>query len=58
MLAIIINRAKDDGQVDGAIPHLVEAGVSLLQYADDTIIFMKHDLKKVLNMKLILCMFE
>jgi hypothetical protein len=58
MLAIIINRAKDDGQVDGLIPHLVEGGVSLLQYADDTIIFMQHDLEKALNMKLILCMFE
>jgi hypothetical protein len=58
MLAIIINRAKEDGQVDGLIPHLVEGGVSILQYADDTIIFMDHDLEKALNMKLILCMFE
>jgi hypothetical protein len=44
MLAIIINRAKEDGQVDGLIPHLVEGSVSILQYADDTIIFMDHDL--------------
>jgi exonuclease III len=58
MLAIIINRAKEDGQVEGLIPHLVDGGVSILQYADDTIIFMKHDLAKALNMKLILCMFE
>ena len=27
MLAIIISRAKEDGQVDGLIPHLVEGGV-------------------------------
>jgi hypothetical protein len=58
MLAIIISRAKEDGQVDGLIPHLVEEGVSILQYADDTIIFMEHDLEKALNMKLILCLFE
>jgi hypothetical protein len=58
MLAIIINRAKEDGQVDGLIPHLVEGGVSILQYAYDAIIFMEHDLEKVLNMKLILCLFE
>lgn len=33
-------------------------GVSILQYADDTIIFMEHDIDKVVNMKLILCLFE
>jgi hypothetical protein len=32
--------------------------VSILQYADDTIIFLKHDLEKALNMKLVLCTFE
>jgi hypothetical protein len=58
MLAIIINRAKEDGQVDVLIPHLVKGGVSILQYAEDTIIFMEHDLEKALNMKLILCLFE
>jgi retron-type reverse transcriptase len=39
MLAILIARAKDDGQMGGLIPHLVEGGVSVLQYADDTILF-------------------
>jgi hypothetical protein len=58
MLAIMIARAKEDGQVDGLIPHLVDGGVSILQYADDTIIFMEHNLEKALNMKLILCIIE
>jgi hypothetical protein len=58
MLAILISRAKEDGQVDGLIPHLVDGGVSILQYADDTIIFTQHDLEKALNMKLVLCIFE
>ena len=57
MLAILINRAREDGQVAALIPHLVDGGVSILQYADDTIIFMEHDLDKALNMKLILCIF-
>jgi hypothetical protein len=57
-LAILIQQAKEDAQVDGLIPHLVEEGVLILQYADDTIIFMDHDLGKALNMKLILCFFE
>jgi hypothetical protein len=53
----MIARAKEDGQVD-LIHHLVDGGVSILQYADDTIIFMEHNLEKALNMKLILCIFE
>ena len=57
MLTILIGRAKDDGQVCGLIPHLVDRGVSILQYADDTIIFMEHDLAKTRNMKLVLCLF-
>jgi hypothetical protein len=32
MLAILIERAKEDGQVGGLIPHLVEGGLSILQY--------------------------
>jgi hypothetical protein len=58
MLAILIQRAKEDGQVGGLIPHLVDGGVSILQYADDTILFLEHDLHKAVNMKLILCLFE
>ena len=58
MLAILIGRAKENGQVGGLVPHLVDGGVSILQYADDTIIFMEHDLAKARNMKLVLCLFE
>jgi hypothetical protein len=32
--------------IDGVIPHLVDGGLSILQYADDTIIFMEHYLEK------------
>ena len=58
MLAILIGRAKEAGQVGGLVPHLVDGGVSIPQYADDTIIFMEHDLAKARNMKLVLCLFE
>jgi hypothetical protein len=43
MLAILIARAKEGGQVV----------VSILQYAYDTILFMEHDLDKAINMKVI-----
>ena len=58
MLAVMIERAKLDGQIEGVIPHLVDGGLSILQYADDTILFMDHDLEKAKNMKLILSVFE
>ena len=58
MLAIIIVRAKEDGQVKGIVPHLVEEGLSVLQYTDDTIIFLDHDIDKAKNTKLLLYIFE
>ena len=58
MLAILINRAKVQGQIKGVIPHLIDDGLSILQYADDTILFMDHDLEKAINLKLLLCAFE
>ena len=58
MLAVLIARAKEDGQVGGLIPHFIDGGVSILQYADDTILFLEHDLEKAVNMKLILSFFE
>jgi hypothetical protein len=58
MLSTLINRAKDDGQIRGLVPHLIQGGLSILQYADDTILFMEHDLEQGANMKLLLCAFE
>jgi hypothetical protein len=56
--AILIEHAKSDGQIKGVIPHLVDGGLSILQYADDMILFMDHDLEKSRNLKLILAAFE
>jgi hypothetical protein len=58
MLVILIKRAKSKGQIEGVIPHQVDDGLLILQYADDTILFMKHDLEKARNMKLLLSAFE
>jgi retron-type reverse transcriptase len=40
MLAILINRAKNGGQISGVIPNIINDGLSILQYADNTILFM------------------
>ena len=58
MLALLIKRANGKDLVSGLVPHLVDGGVSILQYADDTILFMEHDLLKAKNLKLTLCLFE
>ena len=54
----MIGRAKKDGQFEGVIPHLVDGGLSILQYADNTIIFMDHDTEKARSLKLIFSPFE
>ena len=58
MLSILIQRAKEHGQVGGVVPHLIDGGLSILQYADDTILFMENDLEQARNLKLLLCAFE
>jgi hypothetical protein len=58
MLTIMIECAKVDGLIEGVVPHLVDGGLSILQYADDTIIFTEHDLEKARNLKLILPAFD
>jgi hypothetical protein len=58
MLSLLIKRAKDDEQINGILPHLIDDGLSILQYADETIIFIDHDLEQARNLKLLLTVFE
>jgi hypothetical protein len=59
MLAIIMEHPKSHGQLEGIVPHLVDSVLSIFQYSNDTILFMKHDLEKVRrNLKFILSAFE
>ena len=48
---------KDD-MIIGLAGNLMPKGVAVLQYADDTIIFLDHDIDKAKNIKLLLCVFE
>ena len=58
MLAILISRVKENGQISGMVLHLVDDELLVLQYADDMIIFMENNLDQAVNMKLLLCAFE
>jgi hypothetical protein len=40
------------------VPHLIEGGVLILQYADDTILLIQDDMEQIIYPKLILYMFE
>jgi hypothetical protein len=42
----------------GLVTNLVDDGLSILRYADDTILFMENDLEEARNMKLLLCALE
>jgi hypothetical protein len=46
MLVVIIARAKENGQVKGVVPCLVEDGLSILQHVDDTVLFLDHDIEQ------------
>jgi hypothetical protein len=54
---MIIN-AQKNGLLVGMVPDLIENGVAVLQYADDTVLCLSHDLEKAVNLKLLLYMFE
>jgi hypothetical protein len=58
MLAVLIHRAKSKGQTKGVIPNLTHDGLSILQYTDDTILFMVHNIDQAWNIKLLLSAFE
>ena len=57
MLAIILNKAKQEGLIRGIIPHLIDDGLSILHYADDTV-FLDHNIDIAKNMKLLPSVFE
>jgi hypothetical protein len=50
MLACLINRAKNEGQISVVIPNILNDGLLILQYADDTTLFMDQ----ARNMKLLI----
>jgi hypothetical protein len=57
-LARMIRQAQEAGLLIGLANNLIPNGVATLQYADDTIICLKEDLKISRNMKLLLYLYE
>jgi hypothetical protein len=57
-LTKMVENAQTQGLFTRLIDHIIPKGVAILQYADDTIVFLKHDVEGARNMKLLLCMYE
>jgi mannosylglycoprotein endo-beta-mannosidase len=57
-LAKMIAQAQEAKLVTGLVPHLIENGVVILQYVDDTILLIQDDMEQIIHMKLILYMVE
>jgi hypothetical protein len=54
----MFENARMTEQIKGLVPHLIEGGLTHLQYADDTIIFLNFDEQSILNTKFLLYCFE
>jgi hypothetical protein len=57
-LAGMLDKARKAGHIRGLVPNLVEGGITHLQYADDTIIFLSFDDQSLLHTKFLLYCFE
>ena len=57
-LTRMIHKAQENDLVTCLISHIIPKAVAILQYTDDTILFLKHDLDGATHMKLLLYLFE
>ena len=53
-LAKMVLEAQSNGLIVGMAPDLIEKGVAIMQYADDTVLCITHDVDKAINLKLLL----
>jgi hypothetical protein len=54
----VLTRAGEAGNIAGVVPHLIEGGVSHLQYADDTVILIQNTQLGITNLKFLLICCE
>uniref|UniRef100_A0A8I7B9N1 Reverse transcriptase domain-containing protein n=1 Tax=Hordeum vulgare subsp. vulgare TaxID=112509 RepID=A0A8I7B9N1_HORVV len=57
-LTKMVLKAQENGMFTGLATDLVENGVAILQYADDTILCFEDNVSNALNIKLLLYIFE
>jgi hypothetical protein len=57
-LSALIDAATRSGHLRGVVPHLIQGGVTHLQYANDTIPLLALDDSCIANLKFLLIAFE
>jgi hypothetical protein len=57
-LSTMLDNARTAGEIKGLMAHLIEGGITHLQYADDTIIFLNMDEQSIIHTKFLLYCFE
>jgi hypothetical protein len=57
-LSLLIKKAQHDGIITGLVPYLVDGGLPILQYANNTILLLEDNLINSRNDKFNLCLFE
>jgi hypothetical protein len=58
VLSEMLNLARRDGHVKGLAYHLIEGGISHLQYADDMVLLLDYDEDSFAAVKILLYCFE
>jgi hypothetical protein len=54
----MIQNAQQNGLISGLADQILDRGCAILQYVDDTILYIKDDLESARNLKLLLYIFE
>jgi hypothetical protein len=57
-LSAMLDAASSAGHIKGVVSHLIQGGVTHLQYADDTILLIELDDNSIINVKFLLIAFE
>lgn len=57
-LTRMVHQAQQCGTIKGLVDDLIQNGVAILQYADDTIMCLKHCLNSARNLKILLYIYE
>lgn len=57
-LTKMVLKAQSNDLFVGLASDIIDKGIAILQYADDTVLCIHHDLAKAVNLKLLLYIFE
>jgi hypothetical protein len=57
-LSAMLSRASSAGLIQGLVPHLIDGGITHLQYADDTVLLLQFSVDNLTNVRMILSCYE